>query len=103
VRKQPPKEIEETETEAAVETPHIMPPGHDAEGRLIESPHGDRHDENAGHDPDDPGVPKPVTLPETAGEPDLDVAGGKSEGDEDLAKLVKPAAGAVAKTSKSEG
>ncbi|HTL35157.1 MAG TPA: twin-arginine translocase TatA/TatE family subunit [Kofleriaceae bacterium] len=91
VRKEPPKDGEETE--AAVETPHIMPPGHDAEGRLIESP----NDETAGHDPDDPGVPDRLKLPPTAGEPDLDVAGGKSEGDEDLAKLIKPAAGSIAK------
>ena len=89
VIKEPPKEA----TEAGVETPTIMPPGHDAEGRLIEG----ANDETAGHDPDDPGVPDRLKLPDTAGEPDLDVAAGKSEGDEDLAKLIKPAAGAVAK------
>ena len=70
-----------------------MPPGHDAEGRLLEG----ANDENAGHDADDPGVPDRLKLPDTAGEPDLDVAGGKSEGDEDLAKLIKPATGGVAK------
>ena len=93
VRKEPPKE----ETEAAVESPTIMPPGHDAEGRLIEGAHDGANDENAGHDADDPGVPDRLKLPDTAGEPDLDVAAGKSEGDEDLAKLIKPASGTVAK------
>jgi Tat protein translocase TatB subunit len=98
--KRPPviKEPAKEATEAAVETPTIMPPGHDAEGRLIEG----ANDETAGHDPDDPGVPDRLKLPDTAGEPDLDVAAGKSEGDEDLAKLIKPAAGSVAK-SKSDG
>ncbi|HUS32090.1 MAG TPA: twin-arginine translocase TatA/TatE family subunit [Kofleriaceae bacterium] len=95
VRKEPPKEV----TEAALETPTIMPPGHDAEGNLLP----DAHDENAGHDPDDPGVPDRLKLPPTAGEPDLDVAGGKSEGDEDLANLIKPATGGVAKASKTDG
>ena len=68
VRKEPPKEQVEGSEEAAAETPTIMPPGHDAEGRLIED-----------------GDAKPaITLPESAGEPDLDTANGKSEGDEDL-------------------
>jgi Tat protein translocase TatB subunit len=97
VRKEPPKE----DTEAAVETPTIMPPGHDAEGNLIA---GDPNDANAGHDPDDPGVPDrmKVTLPLSAGEANVDVAAGKSEGDDDLAKLIKPASGSIAK-SKTDG
>ena len=63
VIKEPPKE----DTEAAVETPTIMPPGHDADGNLIAG----ANDENAGHDVDDPGVPDRMKLPDTAGEPDL--------------------------------
>jgi hypothetical protein len=99
VRKEPPKEA----TEAGVETPTIMPPGHDAEGNLIEGT-GDPNDAAAGHDPDDPGVPDrlKVTLPATAGEANVDVASGESEGDDDLAKLIKPAVGSIAK-SKSDG
>jgi Sec-independent protein translocase protein TatA len=90
VRKEPPKG---EDTEAGVETPTIMPPGHDAEGRLL----ADANDEGAGHDPEDPGLPDRLRLPPTAGEPDRDVANGKSEGDEDLANLVKPAVGSIAK------
>jgi sec-independent protein translocase protein TatB len=40
----------------------------------------------------------PVRLPETAGEPDAD-SSAANEGDEDLAKMIKPAEGTVAKGS----
>lgn len=43
-----------------------------------------------------------VRLPETAGEPDADSAPA-NEGDEDLAKMIKPAEGAVAKGSVADG
>lgn len=84
VRKEPPKD--EVEGDQPAETPTIMPPGHDAEGRLIEPVEADAKRVGA------------LTLPETAGEPDLDTANGKSEGDDDLASLIKPAASAVAKS-----
>jgi sec-independent protein translocase protein TatB len=81
VKKEPPKpalkEVPEP-TEAAVEAA----PAADA------LPAGDG--ETASEEPK-------LTLPDLAGEPDLDVANGQEEGGEDLAKLIKPAAGAVAK------
>ena len=44
------------------------------------------------------GAPAPLTLPKTAGEPDA-ATSGASEGDSDLAAMVKPASGTVAKGS----
>lgn len=46
-----------------------------------------------------------LTLPEAAGEPDVDAPNDAAEHDEDLAKLLKPVQGAVAKgdDTKSDG
>jgi len=74
VRKDPPKVIDESEldgTEQIVEKTEAA----------LESP---------------PAAPS-LTLPEAAGEPDIDAPNDAAEHDEDLAKLIKPIPGAVAK------
>ena len=66
-----------------------------AQAAALATPAADALPAGDGEAPDEPRL----TLPDLAGEPDLDVANGQEEGGEDLAKLIKPAAGAVAKTA----
>ncbi|MBA3460016.1 MAG: twin-arginine translocase TatA/TatE family subunit [Deltaproteobacteria bacterium] len=70
--------------DAIAAEPAELPAPAPAEGALAEA--------------DEPGAPK-VTLPATAGEADADVPPASAEADEELASLIRPAAGTVAKGS----